>query len=262
RPVATADATGDTPSDVEALDVKGAVLLVLTLVAALTGLARLAGAIDGPRWPGAAAIGAALLLGALFVRHERRTSSPIMPLTLLADRELRVALWVTTLAGLALYTVAIFTPLMLQGSLGLSPTRAGLAVTPMVFGLVAGGIAAGVRISKRGRYRSSIAAGLWLGAIAGGLLAHQAPGRGGAGPGPGSRRRGGPAAAAPTAVGSRRGGGGPRCRRAAPPTSRRAERDRDRGVAGAARARGRGDDPRALVGRPELGRVPAAGRRH
>jgi EmrB/QacA subfamily drug resistance transporter len=156
------------------VDLAGATLLIMTLVAALvafSGLERIG--VRSPM-PTLAAALAAVGLGALFVRAERRAASPILPLSLLANGELRVALGITFVSGMAIYVLAIFTPLMLQGSLGLSPSAAGLAMTPLVLGLVGGGVIGGIRVGRTGRYKRLIGGGLLAGAIGAAVLAWHA----------------------------------------------------------------------------------------
>ncbi|PRQ05164.1 MFS transporter [Enhygromyxa salina] len=161
----------DAPRD--PLDLGGALILVLAVVAALTSMSQLEQGLD--QLPATIAAGvAALLLGALFVRVERRAAAPILPLWILGHRQLRVILIVTAGTGVAIYSAAIFTPLMLQGALELSPTAAGLAMTPMVFALVAGGVVGGVSISRRGRYKHVIVVGMSAASLGAALLAHHA----------------------------------------------------------------------------------------
>jgi len=158
----------------EPLDVTGAVLLVATLVAALASFGGLEHVGEGSLAPTLAAVLVTVGLGALFVRAERRAPAPILPLSLLANRELRVLLVVTFGSGMGIYVLAIFTPLMLQGSLGLSPSAAGLAMTPMVLGLVLGGVIGGIRLGRTGRYKRSIAAGLSAATLGAAALAWHA----------------------------------------------------------------------------------------
>jgi EmrB/QacA subfamily drug resistance transporter len=161
----------------ETLDLAGALVLVMAVLAALacfSGLERLDGGSPGAMVATIASGLAAVVLGLIFIRVERRAKAPIVPLELLAQRELRVILTLTGLAGLAVYTSAIFIPLMLQGALGLSPSAAGLALTPMVFGLVGGGITGGIAVSRRGHYKGVVVIGMVLAALAAGLLAHHA----------------------------------------------------------------------------------------
>jgi EmrB/QacA subfamily drug resistance transporter len=155
----------------EPLDVAGAALLILTLVAALLGISGLERVIDGSFALAVGGAAAAIVFGALFIRVERRAAAPILPLELLGNSELRRLLALTVVSGAAIYAVGLFTPLLLQGPLGLSPSAAGLAMTPLVFALVGGGVVGGVRLSRTGRYRRALLVGFVLAAAGASLLA-------------------------------------------------------------------------------------------
>jgi EmrB/QacA subfamily drug resistance transporter len=75
-------------------------------------------------------LAAAVLLGA-FVVWERRTSQPLLPLSIFRAAPVRAG----TLAAFLQYTAALglqfFAPLYLQGVLGYSPFQSGLAVLPL-----------------------------------------------------------------------------------------------------------------------------------
>ena len=149
----------------EGVDVPGASVMILAIIAWLMVFEQLEAAMDGA-WAACAATAlAAVLLTALFVRVELRARAPLLPIPLLADRELRTTLFITFVCGLGIYVVAIFIPLMLQESLELSPSAAGLTMTPMVFGLVAAGVVAGIRVSRVARYRGMIVLGLTIATV-------------------------------------------------------------------------------------------------
>jgi EmrB/QacA subfamily drug resistance transporter len=155
----------------EGIDLPGTAVLILAIVAWLTVFNELEAAMVGA-WGSCVAAGvSALLLTGLFVRIELRSSAPLVPIPLLADRELRATLLVTFACGVGVYVAAIFMPLMLQASLDLSSSAAGLAMTPMVFGLVAGGVVGGIRVSRVGRYRSVIAVGMLVATVGATALA-------------------------------------------------------------------------------------------
>ncbi|HLU36247.1 MAG TPA: MFS transporter, partial [Thermomicrobiales bacterium] len=72
------------------------------------------------------------------------------------------------ISGLAMFGGIIFLPLYFQGTLGMSPTRSGLAMLPMVVGIFTFSITTGMLITKTGRYKIFPIAGSVL--IVGGLL--------------------------------------------------------------------------------------------
>jgi EmrB/QacA subfamily drug resistance transporter len=111
------------------LDIAGAVSSTVGMTALVYGIVRSASA----GWSDAttiAAIGAGVVLLALFVLNERRAAQPIMPLRLFANRE-RVGAY----AGRFLYLGGMlgfwfFVTLYLQNVKGYSPVEAGIAFLP------------------------------------------------------------------------------------------------------------------------------------
>ncbi|MBK7828665.1 MFS transporter [Nannocystis sp.] len=150
-----------------ATDHAGIVLLTATLVPALLALARVGGA-GFDRWTFAAAA-VSLLAGVGLVVVESRAAAPILPPHLLRDPIVGLTSLIAFLASAAFYACSIYLPLALQVVHGFAATAAGLAMTPMVLALVAGSIIGGVRVSRSGRCRPVVQAGLL--AMCGGLLA-------------------------------------------------------------------------------------------
>jgi predicted MFS family arabinose efflux permease len=104
--------------------------------------------------------GLALLLA--FVYVEGRAQEPILPLELFKNRIFTVSSTIGFIVGFALFGSITFLPLFLQIVKGVSPTRAGLQLTPMMGGLLVTSIVAGRLISKFGRYRAFPIAGTAL----------------------------------------------------------------------------------------------------
>ncbi|HLV26857.1 MAG TPA: MFS transporter [Gemmatimonadales bacterium] len=75
-----------------------------------------------------------LLLSALFIVVERRAKSPILPLSLLARRDVAVASVVSLGLGAILMAVVNFLPLFIQGVKGGTPVQAGSLIAPMLIG--------------------------------------------------------------------------------------------------------------------------------
>ncbi len=98
------------------------------------------------------AVVGAVLLG-LFVLAEQRAAEPILPLELFRNRIFSVTSGIGFIIGLALFGSVTYLPLFLQIVRGQSPTHSGLALTPMMAGLLVTSIASGWLISKFGRYR-------------------------------------------------------------------------------------------------------------
>ena len=93
-----------------------------------------------------------VLLG-VFVLVESRAQEPILPLGLFRNRTFAVTSAIGFIIGLALFGSITYLPLFLQVVKGMSPTKSGLQLTPMMGGLLVTSIAAGRAISRFGRYR-------------------------------------------------------------------------------------------------------------
>jgi EmrB/QacA subfamily drug resistance transporter len=72
---------------------------------------------------------------------ERRTSHPIVPLDLFRDPQMVTLFMLSVLAGIVMFSLIFFAPLLLQGGFGLSPQEAGLLATPIAACIALGSLA-------------------------------------------------------------------------------------------------------------------------
>src|SRR5580704_1384895 len=98
-------------------------------------------------------IASAVMLAA-FLLAESRAQEPLLPLWLFRDRTIAVSSIVVFLLGTGMFGVILYVPLFMQGVLGISATRSGSLLTPLLIGAVLSSIAAGNIISRTGRYRT------------------------------------------------------------------------------------------------------------
>ena len=110
------------------------------------------------------------VLLAAFTAVERRVAHPLVPLGIIADRTRGTAYLGALIGGIGLIGTFLLVTYYLQGILGFSPLRAGLAFLPFIVGVVA---AAGF-VSNRGLQRFGpkkvVPVGMILAAGAAGLL--------------------------------------------------------------------------------------------
>ncbi len=111
-------------------DTLGALLSLAAVLIFVYGLKRLAA--SGWHPIPLAAIGLAVLLGALFVRRQRRIPQPLLDLTMFRNARVSVALGSNALSFFVLYGTQLAIAQYLQLVLGLSPLRAGLWTLPSV----------------------------------------------------------------------------------------------------------------------------------
>lgn len=147
------------------LDIIGAVTSTLGMSGLVYGLVHAAEA--GWTAPGTlAAFAASLALLALFVRTELRTSHPIMPLGLFADRTRVLSHLgrITLVAGMT--GTFFFTSQFLQEVLGYSPIQAGLAYLPLTVTLFFGSQLSARHLVERYGGRAVLIAGTTISTIA------------------------------------------------------------------------------------------------
>ncbi len=130
---------------------------VAAIVAAVTSLLlylNWAGEHFGWTSPNALAFVAfTVVLTIAFVFIEFRTEEPIIPMRLFRNPIFSVGNAFGFLIGSAIFGGAIYLPLYLQTVQGMSPTRSGLAMLPMVVGMFSMSITSGLLITKTGRYK-------------------------------------------------------------------------------------------------------------
>jgi MFS family permease len=89
----------------------------------------------------------------LFVLVEGRAEEPILPLSLFRNVTFSVVTLLSMLQMMVVIGLSLYLPLFLQGVLAVSPTTAGLAMTPFTVSTVFGAMVAGPLISALGRSR-------------------------------------------------------------------------------------------------------------
>lgn len=94
-----------------------------------------------------------LTLAVVFILIEKRAAEPILPMHLFGNSVFSTTNALATVFGVAMFGAIIFVPLYLQIVLGMSPTKSGLGMVPMVAGIFSASIPAGNYVSRTGRYR-------------------------------------------------------------------------------------------------------------
>jgi EmrB/QacA subfamily drug resistance transporter len=157
------------------VDYLGAALLVASVVFLL--LVAMWGGTTYP-WTSGVILGmavAGLILGALFLWHERRVEEPIIPLRLFRERTVALSSSIMFLVGATFFGGVVFLPLFLQAVLGASAAESGLLLLPLMMGVVATSIGSGRIIARTGRYRWWPVAGMALCSIGMFLLSRMDP---------------------------------------------------------------------------------------
>ena len=140
------------------IDVVGAVLLTAGIVPLLSALSAMRAGGDARVVIALFALAAVMLVS--FVRAERRTPHPIMPLELFRIPTFAVAILVSFLSAFAMFGSNIFIPLVYQGLLGLTATQSGFLLTPRMIAMVPASLISGQIVSRVTHYRFVSAFGL------------------------------------------------------------------------------------------------------
>ncbi|WP_369202464.1 MDR family MFS transporter [Streptomyces sp. PU-14G] len=112
----------------------------------------------------------AVVLAVVWVRHERRTVEPIVPLGLFGDRTFAICVVVAFAVSFAFFGCVNFVPLLFQTAEGVSATRTGLLFLPAMAGMAVATVVAGQVIGRTGRYKWFPVASTALAAGAAGLM--------------------------------------------------------------------------------------------
>ena len=96
---------------------------------------------------------AGVMLTVMFLFAERRAAEPVLPLGLFANRVFSTAGAIGFVLGFAMFGALTFLPIFFQDARGLSPTKSGLQLLPLVGGLLLASVSSGRLVSRWGRYK-------------------------------------------------------------------------------------------------------------
>ena len=103
--------------------------------------------------------GLSLVTGLLFLYVERKTAEPILPLDIFKIRAFTTSMVSSFTISMAFMGTIIFLPLYLQLALGIKATNSGLALLPMMVGLICGAAVSGRLCTRTGKYKPFLLAG-------------------------------------------------------------------------------------------------------
>jgi EmrB/QacA subfamily drug resistance transporter len=90
----------------------------------------------------------------VFLLVESRSPEPMIPLVLFRHPVISICSICVFLLGVGMFGVIIYLPLFMQGVLGVSATRSGNLLTPLMMGAVFGSFASGQAVSRSGKYKA------------------------------------------------------------------------------------------------------------
>jgi EmrB/QacA subfamily drug resistance transporter len=144
------------------IDYLGAALIVSGVSSLLLALVW-----AGDRYPWGSAtivslLVAATLLLVTFVFWEGRATEPILPLRLFRNSIFSMTSAVGFVVGTAMFGAIVFIPIYLRVVDGVSPTKAGLLMLPLMVGIIVSSISSGKATTRTGRYKAFPIAGTGL----------------------------------------------------------------------------------------------------
>src|SRR5579875_589945 len=107
----------------------------------------------------------ALLMLAAFIYAETKAIEPLLPLDLFRRPVIRMSSVAVFILGMGMYGVIMYFPLFLQGVLGVTATRSGNLLTPLMMASVAGSIITGQMNLRLASYKPSAVGGSILVAL-------------------------------------------------------------------------------------------------
>ncbi len=150
------------------VDLASVALSLASVLAMIYGLKQVAE--HGPAAASLLVSGVGVALGVAFVRRQRQLAYPLLDLALFRNPTFAAGIAAYALSCLAMFGVYIFITQYLQGVLGLSPLRAGLATVPWALAFVVGSLLA-PKLARRLPRVTILVWGLLLSAVGFGLIA-------------------------------------------------------------------------------------------
>ena len=142
------------------IDGLGAVLLSASLGSLVLGLDR--GRHGWFRGPVMLLFGLSIVTMIVFLTHEARAAEPIIPMRLFKNPVFAIASSMGFCVGSLTYGAQQFLPIQFQDANFVSPTTAGLYLTPLMAGVMLGSTFGGRLIAQTGRYKRVPITGLAL----------------------------------------------------------------------------------------------------
>ena len=144
------------------IDYLGAVLIAGGVSTLLVWVSLAGHSFDWASGTTAALVALGLLLLAAATVTELRVSEPIIPLRLFRDRTTSLATFASVMVGLSMFGATVYLSEYFQIGRGMSPTHAGLMSVALVGGLLVSSIGTGRVISRTGRWKKFLVAGMVL----------------------------------------------------------------------------------------------------
>lgn len=128
--------------------------LITVIIALLLTLFTFAGDLFAWRsWTTVALAGPALALVGVIAITERRVSNPLIPIDIVRQRTVTLAILASIVVGMCVFGAALFLAQYFQNARGVSPAISGLLVAPMMVGSLIGSVGSGQLINRYGKWK-------------------------------------------------------------------------------------------------------------
>ena len=137
------------------IDILGAILCAAATICLMLGLTW--GGDQISAWTSSQVLGMlapGIILFALFLFAERKALEPVLPLDLFRNQIFSVGALLSLLQMMVLLGFSLYLPLFFQGVLAVSPTSAGLVMTPFSMSMVVGAVLSSMAVNRLKRYRA------------------------------------------------------------------------------------------------------------
>jgi len=142
-PLLVPESRDPNPGRIDLLSILLSMATMIPIVYAIKSLA-----VDGPIWSAGAWAALGVLMGAMFVRRQLRSATPMLDMQLFRRGAFSGAILVNLLSVVALVGFLYFVSQHLQLVLGLSPMQAGFALVPGMAAMIVAGLTV-VPVSRR-----------------------------------------------------------------------------------------------------------------
>ncbi|WP_216328857.1 MDR family MFS transporter [Deinococcus aestuarii] len=111
-------------------------------------------------------LAATVVLGLWYGQHSRAQERPILDLRLLRDPAIALASLAGFLTSAGMFAAVLYLPLYMQGVKASSASGSGLALAPLMFGMIVTSTLSGQIVSRTGRYKGLILGGALVATVA------------------------------------------------------------------------------------------------
>lgn len=146
------------------IDFLGILTLIPAVILLLVGLTFGGDKFEWVSGTSMALFGAFVILLIAFFFIERKAVDPILDLRLFKNRVFAVSNALGFLLGLGMFGAIMFVPMYMQGILGVSPTKAGSTMTPMMIALIISSIVGG-RLLLKLQFRTVLTVGMVIASV-------------------------------------------------------------------------------------------------